>query len=106
MSVDVAGEERSTIVVHLADRPGALSRVVNLVRKRGLNLESLNVQRTDETGVSRLTMVVETRHVTVLRAQLERLIDVIDVHVVQPGESGSPAPPLSPPLSQADGAAG
>jgi len=94
-----------TIVAHLADRPGALSRVVNLVRKRGINLETLNVERTATSGVSRLTMVVESAHVTLLRAQLERLIDVIDVHIVEPGEA-DPAPLVSPPLSQADGIAG
>ena len=106
MNTSSVGAARSTIVAHLADRPGALSRVVNLVRKRGLNLESLNVERTSNNGISRLTMVVETQQVALLRAQLERLIDVIDVHVVEPGESNSASPPLPFPLSQADGTAG
>ena len=72
---------KQTISANLMDRPGALNRVVSLIRRRGLNVESLNVVRTDVTDISRLTMVLEMEAdgVNTLVKQLERLIDVLDV---------------------------
>jgi acetolactate synthase-1/3 small subunit len=96
---------KQMITAHLMDRPGALNRVVSLVRRRGLNLESLNVARTAFSEVSLLTMVVEVENAGVLSRQLERLIDVLDVTVVN--NAGEPQPGVKPPApmvwAQADG---
>ena len=48
-----------TFVAYVEDRPGVLNRVASLFRRRGYNIVSLNVGRTHEVGVSRMTFVVE-----------------------------------------------
>ena len=50
---------RQTIAALVEDRPGVLTRVASLFRRRGYNIESLAVGTTDEQGVSRMTIVVE-----------------------------------------------
>jgi acetolactate synthase-1/3 small subunit len=58
-----------------------LARIAGLFRRRGFNIASLAVGRSEQLGLSRMTFVVEgpegvVRHVS---AQLERLIDVVEV---------------------------
>ena len=71
-----------TISALVQDRPGVLARIAGLFRRRGFNIASLAVGRSEKTGLSRMTFVVEgpdevVRHVS---AQLDRLIDVVEVH--------------------------
>ncbi len=71
-----------TISALVQDRPGVLARIAGLFRRRGFNIASLAVGRSEQTGLSRMTFVVEgpdeiVRHVS---AQLDRLIDVVEVH--------------------------
>ena len=42
-----------TLVVLVEDKPGVLSRVASLFRRRAFNIESLTVGHTDQPGVSR-----------------------------------------------------
>ena len=70
-----------TITALVQDRPGVLARIAGLFRRRGFNIASLAVGRSEQPGLSRMTFVVEgtegvVRHVS---AQLERLIDVVHV---------------------------
>ena len=76
------GTLQRTISAVVQDRPGVLARVAGLFRRRGFNIASLAVGRSEQPGFSRMTFVVEgpdeiVRHVA---AQLERLIDVVEVH--------------------------
>jgi acetolactate synthase I/III small subunit len=71
--------QKHTIVALVQDRPGVLSRVTGLVRRRGYNIESLAVGHSETSGVSRLTIVVESEHVEQVVKQLYRLIEVIKV---------------------------
>ena len=71
-----------TISALVQDRPGVLARIAGLFRRRGFNIASLAVGRSEQTGLSRMTFVVEgpdevVRHVS---AQLDRLIDIVEVH--------------------------
>ena len=71
-----------TISALVQDRPGVLARIAGLFRRRGFNIASLAVGRSEQPGMSRMTFVVEgpdevVRHVS---AQLDRLIDVVEVH--------------------------
>jgi acetolactate synthase-1/3 small subunit len=68
-----------TIVLLVQDRPGVLSRVAGLVRRRGYNIESLAVGHSEQPGISRMTIVVESDHVEQVVKQLYRLIEVIKV---------------------------
>jgi len=49
-----------TFVVYVDNKPGVLNRVASLFRRRAFNIESLTVGRTEEPGVSRMTVVVDT----------------------------------------------
>jgi acetolactate synthase I/III small subunit len=70
---------KHTIVALVQDRPGVLSRVAGLVRRRGYNIESLAVGHSEQPGISRMTIVVESDHVEQVVKQLYRLIEVIKV---------------------------
>jgi acetolactate synthase-1/3 small subunit len=49
-----------TFVVYVDNKPGVLNRVASLFRRRAFNIESLTVGKTEEPGVSRMTVVVDT----------------------------------------------
>ncbi|MAQ17589.1 MAG: acetolactate synthase small subunit [Sandaracinus sp.] len=77
-------QERRTFVVHVEDEPGVLNRVASLFRRRAYNIDSLNVARTHEKGVSRMTIVCmagasEARRI---EANLYKLVDVLRVDEV------------------------
>ncbi len=71
-----------TISALVQDRPGVLARIAGLFRRRGFNIASLAVGRSEQTGLSRMTFVVEGPYEVVqhVSAQLDRLIDVVEVH--------------------------
>jgi acetolactate synthase I/III small subunit len=73
-----------TLVAWVEDRPGVLTRVAGMFRRRGLNIESLTVGASERPGLSRMTIVVETGrlHPEIVEANLRKLIDVVDVHDV------------------------
>ena len=48
-----------TLIVYVENKPGVLSRVVSLFRRRAFNIDSLTVGRTEKPDVSRMTIVVE-----------------------------------------------
>ena len=70
-----------TFVAWLEDKPGVLNRVASLFRRRNFNIVSLNVGRTHEPGVSRMTVVVEADEDTGKRieANLYKLVNVLKV---------------------------
>src|SRR5262247_2694475 len=49
-----------TFAVYVDNKPGVLNRVASLFRRRAFNIESLTVGHTEEAGVSRMTVVVDT----------------------------------------------
>ena len=72
--------EARTVTALVEDRPGVLARIAGLCRRRGLNIASLAVGRSEQPGLSRLTFVLEgpPSVVNQCAAQLERLINVIE----------------------------
>ena len=70
---------KHTIVALTQDHPGVLHRVVSLFRRRGYNIESLTVGRTETPGVSRMTIVSDGNDVEQVTKQLYRLIEVLKV---------------------------
>jgi acetolactate synthase-1/3 small subunit len=71
----------TTFVVHVEDRPGVLTRVSALFRRRAFNIDSLTVGHTDRSGVSRMTIVVDVDAVGARRveAHLYKLVHVLRV---------------------------
>jgi acetolactate synthase I/III small subunit len=75
-----------TIVALVDDKPGVLNRVVSLFRRRAFNIDSLTVGRTENPGVSRMTIVVDSDEVSIerLAAYLYKLVNVIQVEDLTP----------------------
>jgi acetolactate synthase I/III small subunit len=71
-----------TIVALVQDHPGVLHRVISLLRRRGYNIESLAVGRSESPDVSRITLIVDAENVEQVTKQLNRLIEVITVQDV------------------------
>ena len=46
---------KHTVVAWMEDRPGVLTRVASLFRRRGFNIESLAVGHSETPGISRMT---------------------------------------------------
>jgi len=80
-----------TFVATVEDRPGALNRVVSLFRRRGFNIASLTVGRTERPGISRIALVVQADDDTARRVQanLEKLVDVLQVQDMPRGAAVS-----------------
>lgn len=68
-----------TFIVYVEDKPGVLARVSVLVRRRAFNIESLTVGSTEEPGVSRMTIVVESDEHAAhrIQANLYKLVNVL-----------------------------
>ena len=71
----------TTFAIHVEDKPGVLTRVSSLFRRRAFNIESLTVGHTDRPGVSRMTIVVDTDELGSRRieAHLYKLVNVLRV---------------------------
>jgi len=74
-------EQLHTISVLVENRPGVLARVAHLFARRGFNIESLAVSRTEDPTVSRMTIVVAGDEAAFIQMgkQMLKLIDVIKV---------------------------
>jgi acetolactate synthase-1/3 small subunit len=70
-----------TLVALVEDKPGVLNRVASLFRRRAFNIESLTVGHTEEYGVSRMTIVVDSNQTDAERvvANLYKQVNVIQV---------------------------
>jgi acetolactate synthase-1/3 small subunit len=73
--------EKHTLSVLVENAPGVLTRVAGLFARRGFNIDSLAVGRTDRNDVSRMTIVVEGDRSIIeqVTKQLHKLIDVIKI---------------------------
>ena len=72
---------RHILTALVENRPGVLSRVANLFRRRNFNIDSLTVGRTHNADLSRMTLVLDgsQEEVDRLEKNLYKLINVIQV---------------------------
>ena len=72
---------RHTLSILLENEAGSLSRVAGLFSARGYNIESLNVAATDDSTLSRMTLVTRGSEQVIeqIMKQLNKLIDVVKV---------------------------
>lgn len=72
---------KHTLSVLVEDEAGVLTRIAGLFARRGFNIESLAVGSAEQSGVSRITMVVpgDEQVIEQLTKQLYKLINVIKV---------------------------
>ena len=69
------------ISILLENESGALSRVVGLFSQRGYNIESLTVAPTEDSTLSRITIVTDgdNSEIEQITKQLHKLVDVLKV---------------------------
>jgi len=74
-------DTKHTLVALVEDKPGVLTRIAGLIRRRGFNIQSLAVGYSEQPGLSRMTVVVsgDSTEVEQVRKQLEKLINVVRV---------------------------
>jgi len=72
---------KHTLVALVEDKPGVLSRMASLFRRRSFNIESIAVGHSETPHLSRVTIVVDgaTTVVEQVRKQLDKVIDVVRV---------------------------
>jgi acetolactate synthase-1/3 small subunit len=71
------------------DKPGLLTRVAGLFARRGFNIESLAVGKSEIEGLSRITVVVDVEELPLeqVTKQLNKLINVIKIVELDPDQS-------------------
>jgi acetolactate synthase I/III small subunit len=71
------------------DKPGLLTRVAGLFARRGFNIESLAVGKTEIPGLSRITVVVdvEGQPLEQVTKQLNKLVNVLKIVELDPEQS-------------------
>ncbi len=69
------------LVVMVEDHPGVLNRVVSLLRRRSINIDSITVGHSEQPGVSRMTLVLPGNDDDIEQAtkQLYKLLEVLKV---------------------------
>jgi acetolactate synthase-1/3 small subunit len=72
---------KHTLSVLVQDESGALTRITGLFARRGFNIESLAVGSAEQSGITRITMVVngDEQAVEQITKQLHKLINVLRV---------------------------
>ncbi len=71
------------------DKPGLLTRVAGLFARRGFNIESLAVGKSEIEGLSRITVVVDVEELPLeqVTKQLNKLVNVIKIVELDPESS-------------------
>ncbi len=69
---------KHTLSIIVNNQAGVLTRIAGLFNRRGFNIDSITVGRTEEQGLSRMTIVVQgdQRLVEQVKKQLHKQIDV------------------------------
>jgi acetolactate synthase I/III small subunit len=78
-----------TLSVLVENKPGVLARVAGLFSRRGFNIDSLAVGPTENTDVSRMTVVVNVEDLPLeqVTKQLNKLVNVIKIVELDPADS-------------------
>jgi acetolactate synthase-1/3 small subunit len=78
-----------TLSVLVEDKPGVLARIAGLFSRRGFNIDSLAVGPTEHPDISRMTIVVsvESSPLEQVTKQLNKLVEVIKIVELDPGQS-------------------
>ena len=77
---------KHTLSVLVEDKPGVLARVSGLFSRRGFNIESLAVGPTENSDISRMTIVIAVDELPLeqVTKQLNKLVNVIKIVELDP----------------------
>jgi acetolactate synthase-1/3 small subunit len=75
-----------TISALVEHKPGVLYNVSNMFRRRGFNIETISVGVSEQEGIARMTITIkgDERTVEQVVKQLNKLIDVVNVSILDP----------------------
>ncbi|WP_030482505.1 acetolactate synthase small subunit [Nocardioides aequoreus] len=78
-----------TLSVLVEDKPGVLARIAGLFSRRGFNIDSLAVGRTEHPGISRMTIVVSVEGLPLeqVTKQLNKLVEVVKIVELETGDA-------------------
>ena len=81
--------KKEVISVYVDNKANVLSRVVNLIGRRGFNIDSLTVSATNDPTISRITIVFEGDTLTLAQiiSQTEKLEVVRSIKTLESGKS-------------------
>lgn len=82
-------EQKHVLSVLVRNSSGVLSRVAGLFSRRGYNIDSLTVGRTEDKTISRMTITLKGDDDVLeqVRKQLDKLEDVIKIIEIKQGKS-------------------
>lgn len=80
---------RHIISVLVEDKPGVMQRISGLFARRGFNIDTIAVGRSEVKGLSRIILTVsgDEKVLEQVRKQLEKQVDVIKVRDLDPERS-------------------
>ncbi len=80
---------KHTLSVLVENKPGVLARIAGLFSRRGFNIDSLAVGPTEQSEISRMTIVVnvEESPLEQVTKQLNKLVEVIKIVELDPAAS-------------------
>ncbi len=81
--------QKHTLILLVRNRPGVLTRIAGLFRRRMVNIESLAVGHSERAGMSRMTIGLELTGFGIdqIVKQLYKLVDVVKVHDVSEADT-------------------
>jgi acetolactate synthase I/III small subunit len=82
---------KHTLSILVENKPGVLTRVAGLFARRGFNIESLAVGLSEDTRLSRITIVIDgdEHPVDQVTKQLHKLINVLKIRDLDPANQVS-----------------
>ena len=80
---------KHTLHIRLRDSEGAVIRALGLIERRGYSLRTCSVAEADDNGRAMEVGVTSSRPGDLLKRQLERLHDVLQVEL-EPAVAGKP----------------
>ena len=86
---EASRDVKHTLSVLVENKPGALVRISSMFARRGFNIESLAVGPTERHDVSRITIRVdcEPHLLEQIQKQMHKLVNVLRVSELEPGEA-------------------
>lgn len=80
---------KHTLSVIVENKPGVLARISGLFSRRGFNIDSLAVGRTESPDISRMTIVIDAEEISLeqVTKQLHKLINVLKIQDLDPKKS-------------------
>ena len=89
MNIHAPQHRYHTLVVTVENKSGVLARVAGLFARRAFNIESLAVAPPDDEHLSRITVVVDVESAPLEQVvkQLDKLINVVEIRELQPGQA-------------------